>query len=191
MVVAAKTEVRGRLRSRRDALSRDERQSLSLQIRDRFLSDLPKSSKSVALYAAIGSEVETADLFDSLRKRHVEVYYPACEADSRLLRFVRVSDSAELRPGMYDIPEPQGEAALLGSISLVTVPGLAFDLVGRRIGYGAGYYDRTLANYSGRRVGLAFDFQLIDEIPADAYDIRLDWILTESRSIDTRQGGAK
>ena len=74
----------------------------------------------------------------------------------------------------------------LSSIDVVIVPGVGFDLAGRRLGYGAGYYDRTLAAYQGQRIGLAYELQVVPRLPEAPHDLRIDQLVTESRCITPR-----
>ena len=93
----------------------------------------------------------------------------------------------DVAPGAWGIPEPEkGTAVELGSIDLVIVPGAAFDSRGHRIGYGGGFYDRMLPRYSGMTVALAFELQIVPEVPVDPHDIPVRKIVTEKRVIDCR-----
>ena len=80
-------------------------------------------------------------------------------------------------------PPPDHDAWVedLTAIGLVLVPGLAFDAQGRRLGYGGGYYDRFLRQTAAPRVGLTFDCLLLDEVPEEPHDVRVDVVLTELR----------
>ncbi len=89
----------------------------------------------------------------------------------------------EVRLGYFGIREPVAscEEITFNRLSLVLVPGLAFDPHGRRLGRGRGYYDRLLANVRSVTCGVAFDGQLVPEVPADAHDVRLNCVLTPTR----------
>jgi 5-formyltetrahydrofolate cyclo-ligase len=92
-----------------------------------------------------------------------------------------------MEPGAWGIPEPQfDKAEAIERIEAVLVPGLAFDESGNRLGFGQGYYDRVLQGYLGRKVGLAYDFQVLNKIPHTATDLVCDWIVTEMRVIRGR-----
>jgi 5-formyltetrahydrofolate cyclo-ligase len=94
------------------------------------------------------------------------------------------------QPGMEMLRERFGTFRPTGAVGIpevVLVPLLAFDRAGRRLGYGGGYYDRTLAGLPGvRTIGCAFAAQELDEVPVDAYDARLDAVATERCVIDCR-----
>jgi 5-formyltetrahydrofolate cyclo-ligase len=93
---------------------------------------------------------------------------------------------ADLKVGYFGIREPASRAldAEMRQVDLILVPGVAFDLQGRRLGRGKGYYDRLLAAVSGNRCGVAFEEQIVDAVPSEPHDIRMDFLLTPSRWIE-------
>jgi len=100
-----------------------------------------------------------------------------------------LNDWADLSTGSYGILEPREELLGLKStadVELCLVPGVAFDQIGNRIGYGGGYYDRLLDSINGRTVGLAYSFQVLDEIPSEPHDKRVDIVVTEKGIIDCK-----
>ena len=105
----------------------------------------------------------------------------------RRMEFFFIKSRADLRPGAWNIPEPGpwcAKAPLPDEKSLVILPGAAFDRSGARIGYGRGFYDAYLkGNDRCRKAALAFDVQCVDKIPAEAHDIRADYIITEKELI--------
>lgn len=89
-------------------------------------------------------------------------------------------DKSRLRLGAFHIEEPQGdEVADVSDIELIVVPGVAYDRQGNRVGRGKGYYDRLLATSRAVKVGLAYDFQMVDDIEAEPHDVRVDVVITE------------
>jgi 5-formyltetrahydrofolate cyclo-ligase len=98
-----------------------------------------------------------------------------------------VSDPAnDLRPGLLGIREPTEhcEAIALKRLDLVLVPGVAFDARGRRLGRGKGYYDRLLSDVRGVRCGVAFDEQIVPEVPVGPRDALLNCVVTPSRWLE-------
>ncbi len=92
----------------------------------------------------------------------------------------------ELSIGSYGILEPRTEKirkTRVEDIDLIIVPGVAFDKKGNRIGHGKGYYDRLLDKTNATKIGLAFEFQLLKEIPTDKHDLPIDILITEKRII--------
>ncbi len=180
-----KAELRRHFRALRDGLPPSERARHGAAALRHLEARLPAGCGTVGLYATFGSELDTTPLFTGLRGRGLVVCYPRC-AGQRLL-FVPATDLASLASGAYGIPEPPGEPLALERLDAVIVPGLAFDRRGGRLGYGGGYYDRTLASLGACRIGLGFSMQIVDLLPADGHDVPLDAIVTEAGVIETSQ----
>ena len=116
-----------------------------------------------------------------LRKRKITSVYPRIDQERRVMEFRKVEDLEALRPGYYSLLEPgiEAEAVLLEDIQVVVIPGIVFDYEGYRLGYGKGYYDRLLIGSKAIKVGLAFSFQRIADIPSESHDQRVDIVITE------------
>ena len=157
-------------------------QSHALQLR--FLA-LPEYQRAqvLALYAPIHREVETSVVALEALAAGKTLLYPAVEGSE--LQFRRVLELDDLMPGRYGIPEPKGEAWDPSDVDLIVVPGVAFDQSGRRLGYGKGYYDRSLHRLegSGRLAGFCYEFQLFEEIVGEPHDVTMDLIVTELRVV--------
>lgn len=117
-----------------------------------------------------------------------EIPPPRVEVGQQAMACARIGHLDELNDAHWNIPQPPLHTARWledwQRIDLAIVPGIAFDRRGQRIGYGAGYYDRLLPHLLARRVGLCFEDQLCDHLPADPHDIAMHWIITE-QSIHT------
>jgi 5-formyltetrahydrofolate cyclo-ligase len=154
--------------------------------------DVVKSAKSAALFWPIleRHEVDLRSLDRSLRARGVRVAYPAIDPDTGDMTFRFVDDPANLEDAGYGFAEPPKDAppAAAGDLDLVVVPAIAVDPTGHRIGYGAGYYDRTLPKYAPPAVAIAviYDYQLVAEVPATPGDVQVAWVVTDQRVIDAR-----
>ncbi len=98
-------------------------------------------------------------------------------------------DRSSLRFGSFQIEEPQGdETVSIDEIDLVVVPGVAYDRDGNRVGRGKGYYDRLLKECRATKIGVGYDFQLIEEgIEADPHDVTMDVVITQSNYIVVRK----
>jgi 5-formyltetrahydrofolate cyclo-ligase len=148
-----------------------------------------KKAKSLALYFPIRNEVRTEGIFEGAEQLGKEIYFPRVRGS--LLEFLEVDDLSDLKPGEFGIPEPASGADRKEAedIDLIIVPGVAFDLEGRRMGYGKGYYDRALRRVDRRRLlGLAHDLQVLDSIPAEEGDIGVGFLITESGIIFAHGG---
>lgn len=161
-------------------MSPEARATASLAIAERALAEIG-AARVVALYAAKGSEVETIEIDRRLRARGITVAYPLVRDDRKQLAFCAVSPD-ELVAGHFGIREPvtSGPEIALASIDLMFVPGIAFDRRGARVGWGRGHYDATIAAAPhARRIGLAFECQVIDHVPSEPHDALLHAIVTE------------
>lgn len=185
----AKRLLRSRILRERNALSAELRAAASgaivaaLLARDDFA-----SSGTVLLTLPFGSEWDTRALIDAALQRGKRVALPRVNAATRMLDLCSVSDVAtDAVSGFRGIFEPGMHCEVLpvDAIDWVLVPGVAFDLAGRRIGYGGGYYDRLLPMLSPRALRLAgaFEAQVVDRVPAAAHDLTVDALVTESRSL--------
>ena len=193
VVEEEKKRLRREYSALRRALSPEERASRSAAVCERFLS-LPEyeRAKTVLLYAPVRGEVDVWPIFDRARKDGKRVGLPRVTPDQDgVMEFYEVKDRDSLAPGAYGIFEPDGNCPPLprdmlareGNAVIMAVPGLAFDRLGRRLGYGGGYYDRYLASYGGVAVGVVYDLLLCRRLPAGLHDRSLTATVTETESI--------
>jgi 5-formyltetrahydrofolate cyclo-ligase len=139
-------------------------------------------ARTLLLFASLSDEVATAPMAAEARRRGIVVVYPRC-LPQRAMTLHRVDAEAGLRGGRYGILEPDaGACPLVGVADLdaALVPGLAWDRALRRLGRGAGYYDRLFADPAWRafRCGLFFAAQELPALPADPWDVPLDAVVT-------------
>ncbi|HTW88300.1 MAG TPA: 5-formyltetrahydrofolate cyclo-ligase [Candidatus Binataceae bacterium] len=170
----------------REALDRSVAERLSSLIQRRVIEwEGYRRCGAILLYAAHRGEVAMDRLFADALGAGKSIYYPRLTASRDRIAIVPVRDLAALRPRSYGISEPVGEEIPNpGDLDhlLICVPGLAFSLAGTRLGRGGGHYDRLLATVAPPAItlGLAYSFQLLDELPSMPHDRRLDFIVTES-----------
>ncbi|MDZ8120376.1 5-formyltetrahydrofolate cyclo-ligase [Pontiella agarivorans] len=141
-----------------------------------------QSSETVALYKAIGGEVNLELLFEicwSLGKRTA---IPVFNPETRIYEMAEITASTAFEIGNYGIQEPVSPCLLpLSDIDLIAVPGVAFDPSGNRLGRGGGYYDRMLSGFPGITTGICFDFQYVETVPVDLHDRPVDHIVSETK----------
>jgi 5-formyltetrahydrofolate cyclo-ligase len=185
-VADEKQNLRAVLSEARSSLSAAYIGALSTRVQQRVLSSQAYlAATEIVLYAPLGGEVETAFIAADALRTHRLLYYPIVDREHRRIKLGAVSDLSELAPGAFGILEPAAAGALeageLGP-ALVCVPGVAFTPAAARLGRGGGYYDRLLAALSAEAVtaGLGYSFQLIDRLPEQLHDRRLDLVVTES-----------
>ncbi len=137
------------------------------------------------VYVSTGNEVDTQELIRQLLAMGRQVYVPRFDPTIQSYAVSELHDfDTELMTGRFGILEPKPEAVrvvALDQINAALVPGLAFDETGNRLGRGLGHFDRLLRQTSGVKIALAFDFQVLEEVPAEAHDARMDFIVTETR----------
>jgi len=188
----AKRHLRRRMQALRKAIPHGALEERAARVLAR-LCDLPEfvAARSIALFRAITQrhelDLEPAD--EWLRARDKAVFYPFMlpSGDGFQTGFGRVTALAELaeRGRGFAEPPPTGAAAARGDLDLVVVPALAVAPSGHRLGYGAGYYDATLPDVCppAISVAVAYDFQLLGELPVTPHDVACDIVVTETRTI--------
>lgn len=188
-----KSELRQRFRAARDEIAAYVREAASDSIRARLL-DLPEfaSCQTVFAYVSAGSEVQTFTLIEAMLAAGKTVAVPRItDLEAGQMEAVPINSIKELAPspgpaGKFGLLEPRGGQPLTAAADLTLVPGVVFSpITGIRLGAGGGFYDRYLAAHPDTlAVGLAFEAQLHDTLPAEAHDARLPLILTEAQRVD-------
>ena len=180
---ARKTALRAELRRRRLALSPRYRRQAALALA-RHCRRWLRREHTLAAYLSHGSEIDTRPLLSAARARGCRVLLPVVPARGRRLRFTALDASPRWRANRYGIPECLGPRVPLSRATHVLLPLLGFDAAGRRLGQGGGFYDATLAALRARPgraklIGLAYAAQRLAEVPCEAWDQRLDAVVTE------------
>ncbi len=184
----AKSDIRKDILYKRNSLSESEIINNSKIISIRVIATQEyQSSKSIGVYYPIGSEVNTFDIIKHSIDNKKDVGLPRVIDSTKIEFFKVIEDSFEkikFTKGKYGIFENSVSTTSIDQMDLLIIPGIAFDLQGNRIGYGKGYYDRLLSSRKAKYViGLAFETQVINEIPNNDYDIPVNIIITEKRTI--------
>lgn len=177
-----KAEARSCMRLRRKTLALSDRKKWQAAAMKQLLS-LTELQRAACVYPFVscGTEIDTLEMIQYLLaegKQRVGV--PRVTGEQ--MEFIEIHSLADLHPSTMNILEPLEGNTMEAREGLMLMPGLAFDRLGNRVGYGAGYYDRYLEQYDTDRlykVGYAFDFQVIDTIEAEEHDRKVDCIVTE------------
>ncbi|MDW8095840.1 MAG: 5-formyltetrahydrofolate cyclo-ligase [Aquificaceae bacterium] len=180
MKTATKESLRAQAIKKREELSQRERQELSKQILNRLIS-LPQLSgaRSVLLFYPHRGEPDIRPLISKLILEGYQTLFP--KVVDKGLKLVRVEREEDLKPGAFGILEPsQGEEVEPEKVELALVPGLLFDKEGYRLGYGKAYYDRLLGRLGGLKVGVCYEFQVVEEVPRDSWDEPVDLVVTDA-----------
>ncbi len=162
----------------REDLTEDSRKEKSTKIIEN-LKTLPEFQKSqhVLFYYTHGKEVDLLPMLGDLEGKGI--YFPRLTENS-MFKAMPFKSMDSLDPNGYGIEEPEDDGGEYDSkIDLVIVPGVAFDEAGNRIGMGKGYYDRYLAKSSCTTVAVAYQEQVVDNVPVEPYDKAVDIIITD------------
>jgi 5-formyltetrahydrofolate cyclo-ligase len=178
----SKAELRTFARAQRAAMSVETCERASARIRT-WIESLPvfERAKVVAIYHPLNREVDVRGLGGSQK---LLVYPRLLDKTAKTMEFATLRH--HFVHGVFGLQEPDGEPVSKDAIDLIVVPGLVFDEMGGRIGYGAGYYDLYLKDFRGAVVGAAYDQQIAPAIPCDPWDVSMQWIVTETRIRDVR-----
>jgi 5-formyltetrahydrofolate cyclo-ligase len=178
----SKESLRTRMREVRAGLSPERISVDSGKIADQLFSLAAFTrARVVGCYMALSHEVQTIEIVQQCRRAGKRVCVPArAEDGSYLMAWLNEGD--ETVAGPWRIVQPKElRPAAQREIDLMIVPGLAFDRRARRLGHGGGHYDRLLARSSAFKVGLAFEAQIVGEVPVEPRDVPMDFVVTEER----------
>jgi len=187
----SRQDLRKRILRTRDRMSEHDRSDKSFSVMKNFLS-MPEMRKwtTLFMYVNFRSEVETVELIKRCLRQGIRVAVPLVNASAvRMIPLLIEDPEKDLAPGYYDIPEPDPQKSHRiepREIDAAVIPGSVFDIHGGRLGYGGGYYDRFLVNDApqARRVGFAFELQLVDKVELEPHDQPLDILITEKRIVN-------
>lgn len=171
-----KEEIRRLIRQEIKRYSLDELNSMSEDILS-TIEEQPSfiQTQHILLFHSLTDEVNTHKFIEKW-KRLKHIYLPVVKGDD--LEIVLYGDKSSLKTGKFGILEPHGiKIKNLSILELAIIPGVAFDIKGNRLGRGRGYYDRLLPKLSCIKLGICFPFQILETIPTEEHDIRLDGII--------------
>ncbi len=176
-----KKKIRKLIREQKKRTPKDELKRQSRLIQEKLMA-LPEFQNAghILLYNALPDEVDTKDILTRWYEKK-KLYLPVIKGDD--LEIVPYEGEERMvAEKIYGIPEPIGKKLQDESpIDLIVIPGMAFDSRNNRLGRGKGYYDRILKRLPDvPKIGLAFDFQMIEQVPAEPHDVKMDMILTPS-----------
>ncbi len=186
-----KGEIRINQKKLRSELSEEQRRQFNECIWHQLMNTKEyQSCKRLFVYVSFQSEINTIDIIDQAILHGKQVYIPRVEAHG--IEFYEITSRKGLVRSTYGILEPAEDKenrflSTPGSErkeNVMLLPGLAFDSYGNRIGYGAGYYDKYLAIQGAdvfHKLALAYDFQIMEQIPSEEFDIRADEIITPTK----------
>lgn len=143
-----------------------------------------KSAKTVCFYISKDQEVATKQMIKNALKLGKKVLVPVTNQHIELVEFTSFED---LAPGAFGVLEPKTKNKTDAEPEIIIVPALAFDLDCHRLGYGKGYYDKFLKTTKAMRIGIAYDFAIVDVLPRHEHDIAMDLIITDNRILENKR----
>ena len=189
-----KAELRRRLRAAVKALTQSEREEASARARD-LLRRQPawQRAQAILFYAPTAGELDLSPMLDEALQAGKAVALPRFVSETGTYQAVQISNyEGGCAPGKFGILEPGAHCrpVSLKRLDLALAPGLGFDLSGRRLGRGQGFYDRLLAGIAGAKCGVAFDQQVVGHLPAQRHDVSMNFILTPTRWLEVSRQNA-
>lgn len=186
-IPAEKAAVRFHMRAMRAALDLDVVVEASEMLAVNLLA-LPEvtRARTVLAYHAMPEEIDPAPAVERLRDTGAMIAYPRIEGPG-VIALHLVTAETVLHPGPFGLAEPPADAPRVDpqSIDVALVPGVAFDETGGRLGHGGGYFDRLIPGFRTdcAVLGIAFDMQIVDAVPAEEHDVRVDAVVTPTRVV--------
>lgn len=184
-----KSEIRAYISEIKKSMSDTDIASLSEAIINQLItSDEYINSDNVLVYVSYNQEVRTDILIKQSIKAGKNVYVPKVfkDKDVKYMEFVKIKSYQDLAPGYMGIMEPVIDDYASLKDGLLVMPGIAFDTQKNRIGYGGGFYDRYLQQHMSDfyKTAICFDYQIVEHIMSEEFDIKPDKIITEKRIIN-------
>ena len=173
-----KAALRREIREKKRAMTEEEIRSRSARLGELFVqSQSYRNAKTIYGYLPYNQEVRTIPILEQALRDGKKVAVPKVYGDT--MKFIYLEDLSQVGKGYAGIPEPIADEPVAEDPSaLVLMPGLAFTKNGDRMGYGGGFYDRFLAEEPNHpTVALCYDFQMVENLPTEEYDIPVDLVL--------------
>jgi len=185
-----KRELRKETIEKRDRIPPEVRAIKDREIMERLITYKPfVDAEAVMLFASFRTEVDTFPIIEKALQEGKKVALPRVNKSEGMLELYYIESIEQLEPGYMKIKEPvpaPERIALAEDMEIIVLPGVAFDEKGGRIGYGGGYYDRLLDSLKKvpLLIAVAYEEQIVDEIPVEQHDKRVQIIITEKRIIE-------
>jgi 5-formyltetrahydrofolate cyclo-ligase len=183
-----KRELRQKLRGFLETLPDTEGRAASLRAQAVLRQQsVWKNARAVLFYAPLAGEIDLSPMLDEGLRAGKAIALPRFLKETGAYDAFQIHNVAgDCAPGKFGVAEPTAQCARfpLKHLDLVLAPGVGFDVTGRRLGRGRGFYDRLLAQISGIKCGVAFDPQIVERIPVEKHDVRMNCILTPTRWLE-------
>lgn len=180
-----KYQIRLKIKTMRNMLDAAERISAAREVFDRLEQTAAfMLAEKVLMYHALPDELETRHFLAKWKDRK-RFFLPRVNGvNLEILPY----DESRLELGAFHIEEPTGNDTVDPSeLELIVVPAVAFDRKGNRLGRGKGFYDRLLQTTKAAKIGVGYDFQLVDELPTESHDVPMDMVITQKTTITLKK----
>jgi 5-formyltetrahydrofolate cyclo-ligase len=181
----SKSDLRAHIRARLEKISPAVRAVESIGLCERLKAQIP-SAHTILFFAPLPDELDIWPVLEMSLALGVNCALPFFDAEKKTYGAKTIQTLAtDIVTGKFGVREPASGCAeiALDKFDLILVPGMAFDLSGNRLGRGRGFYDRLLENASGIKCGVGYDFQLLENIPAEPHDAQVNFIFTPSHGV--------
>lgn len=177
MIIKQKENIREFIKNKKKQLSISEKESQENIIFTKIEQlAIFKNSKIVLLYWSLNNEVNTHNFIKKWCK-HKQILLPVINGDNLIIKIF--TSEKNMINSLLGTKEPLGESFTnLNKIDLTIIPGIAFDKNNNRLGRGGGYYDKLLNSINSYKIGICFDFQILNTIPTEKHDLKMDKIIT-------------
>ena len=183
-IANSKSELRAQIRERLENISLAVRTVESMELCARLEPQL-RSAQTILFYAPLPDELDVWPLMEKWLKSKI-CALPAFDNTTQSYVARRVTNlESDITEGKFGVSEPLPECEKISfdQLNLILVPGMAFDWSGNRLGRGRGFYDRILSAAGGVKCGVGYDFQLVEKIPIEPHDVKVDFIFTPSQGV--------
>lgn len=176
-----KTDIRKKIRDLKVLMTEVDRLRAADSVFDRLEQTAAfMLAENILMYHSLPDELETVRFLRKWNGKKRFFLPRVAGVNLELLPY----DESNLSEGYSHIQEPTGSDLFpVDEIEMIVVPGIAFDRKGRRLGRGKGFYDRLLAETKATKIGIGYEFQLVDEVPAESHDVSMDIVITEKATI--------
>ncbi|MDU7147618.1 MAG: 5-formyltetrahydrofolate cyclo-ligase [Clostridium sp.] len=186
--------LRNKILEIRDSLNNNEKELMDNKIFNELINtDLYKRAINIFIYISFSNEINTRNIIEKAFEDKKNVFIPKVYKDDKLMKAVKLNSIDELKKNSMGILEPIDDSNYIEkeNIDLIVVPGVVFDKECNRVGYGGGYYDRYLKDIKSKenKIALAYDLQIVDKIESEVHDIKVDYIITNTRALRNTNNG--
>jgi len=189
MIQNIKTELRAKIRALLEKISPAVRAVESVELGERLKTQMP-SAHTILFFAPLPDELDIWPVLELSLALGTTCALPFFDEEKKTYGAKEIKKLAtDIVPGKFGVREPAAGCPEipLDKFDLVLVPGMAFDLHGNRLGRGRGFYDRLLQTISGVKCGIGYDLQLLEDIPTEPHDAKVDFVLSPGKCVKARR----